>query len=57
MSLLTTIKIELNFVLVIGSLDSGNFTIKFNNTELYTLSGTCNGYSSLYRRCLSFLVY
>ena len=33
---------ELNFVLVISSLDSNNFTIKFNKTELYALSAICN---------------
>ena len=48
---------ELNSVPVIDSLDSGNFTIKFNKTELYALSGTNNSYNSLYRRCLLFLVY
>ena len=39
-----------------GSLDSGNFIIKFNKTELYALSGTCNNYNSLYSRCLEFLI-
>ena len=36
-------------------LDSNNFTIKSNNTELYALSGTCNGYSFLYGKYLEFL--
>ena len=53
---LTTIRIESNSVLIMGSLNSGNFTIKFNKTELYTLSGTYKGCNSLYRRCREFLV-
>ena len=47
---------ESNFVLIIGSLDGGNFTTKSNNTELYAFSGTCNNYNSLYSKCLKFLV-
>ena len=53
----TTTKIESNSVLVIGFLDNDNFIIKFNKTELHALSGTCSGYSSLYRMCLPFLIY
>ena len=49
-SLLTTTKIELNSVPVMGSLDSGSFTIKFNDIKLNALSGTYNGCSSLYGR-------
>ena len=40
-----------------GSLNGGNFITKSNDTELYALSGTYNGYSFLYRRYLLFLVY
>ena len=40
-----------------SSLDSNNFIIKLNNTELYALSGTYKGYNSLYRKCFPFLVY
>ena len=39
-----------------GFLDDDNFTIKFNNTELYAFSGTYNGYNSPYSKCLEFLV-
>ena len=39
-----------------GSLDKGNFIIKFNKTKLYALSGTYNNYNSLYGKCLKFLV-
>ena len=55
-SLSTIIKIKLNFVLIISSLNCNNFIIKFNNIKLYTLSGTCNNYSSLYSKRLEFLV-
>ena len=47
---------ESNSVLIINSLDSGNFTIKFNKTELYAFPGTYNGYNSLYSKCLRFFV-
>ena len=47
---------ESNSVLIIGFLDNSNFTIKFNKTELYTLSETYKGYNSLYSKCLEFLV-
>ena len=47
---------ESNFILVISSLDSNSFTIKFNKTELYTLSRAYNGYNFLYSKCLKFLV-
>ena len=57
MSWLTTTRIESNSIHVMGSLDGGNLTIKFNNTKLYTLSGTYNSYNSLYGRCLPFFVY
>ena len=39
-----------------GFLDNDNFIIKSNKTELYTLSGTYNGYNSLYCKCLEFFV-
>ena len=39
-----------------GFLDGNNFTIKFNNTELYALSETYKGYNFLYKRYLLFLV-
>ena len=52
----TIIRIELNSVLIISSLDGGSFTIKFNKTEFYTLSGTHNGCNSLYGKCLEFKV-
>ena len=55
-NLLIIIRIELNSVLIIGFLNSNNFIIKFNKTELYALSGTCNSYNSLYSKCLEFLV-
>ena len=54
--MLTTIRIELNFILVMGSLDSSNFIIKFNKTELYALSGTYNNYNSLYSKYFEFLI-
>ena len=57
MSLLTITKIELNSVLIMGSLDNNNFIIKFNNTELHALSKPYNSYSFLHRRCLAFLAY
>ena len=47
---------ELNFVLIIGSLDSNSFITKSNKTELYTYSGTYNNYNSLYGKYLEFLV-
>ena len=47
---------ELNFILIISSLDSNNFIIKFNKTKLYAFSGTYNNYNSLYSKCLEFLV-
>ena len=50
------IKIELNSVLIIGSLDNNNFIIKFNKTKLHAFSGTCNNYNSLYGKYLEFLV-
>ena len=40
-----------------GSVNSGNFTIKFNNTEPYALSGTYNDCNSPYGRYLPFLVH
>ena len=55
-NLLITIRMELNSVFVIGFLDGGNFIIKFNKTEFYTRSGTCNGYNSLYSKYLEFLI-
>ena len=55
-NLLVITRIESNSVLVISFLNSNNFTIKFNKTELYTLSGTYNSYNSLYSKCLKFLV-
>ena len=55
-NLLTTTKMESSFILVISSLDGGNFIIKFNKTELYALSRTYNSYNFLYRRYLSSLV-
>ena len=55
-NLLIIIKIELNSVLIMGSLDSNSFIIKFNKTKLYALSETYNGYNSLYGKCLEFLV-
>ena len=39
-----------------GSLDSNNFIIKFNKTELYAYSETYNNYNSLYNKYLEFLV-
>ena len=47
---------ELNFVLIMGSLSSGSFIIKFNKTKLYALSETYNSYNFLYSKCLEFLV-
>ena len=47
---------ELNSVLIIGSLDNNNFTIKSNETELYAHSETYNNYNSLYSKCHEFLV-
>ena len=55
-NLLTTIRMELNSVLVMGFLDGGSFTIKSNKTELYACSGTYSNYNSLYGKCLEFLV-
>ena len=55
-NLLTTIRIKLNFILIMGSLNSNNFTIKFNKIELHAYSGTYNNYNSLYGKCLEFLV-
>ena len=55
-NLLTIIRIESNFILIISFLNSGSFTIKFNKTELYTLFGTYNSYNSLYSKYLKFLV-
>ena len=49
-------KIELNFILIMSSLNSNSFTIKFNKTELHALSGTYNNYNSLYSKCLKFSV-
>ena len=51
-----TIRMELNSVLIMGFLNNSNFTIKFNKTELYTRSRTCNNYNSPYSKCLKFLV-
>ena len=47
---------ELNSVFIISSLDSGSFTIKFNEIKLYAFSETCNNCNSLYNKCLEFLV-
>ena len=47
---------ELNSVLM-GFLNNGSFTIKFNKIELYALSGTCKGCNFLYGKCLEFLVF
>ena len=55
-NLLITTRIELNSVLIMGSLDDNSFIIKSNKTELYTLSGIYNSYNSLYGKCLEFLV-
>ena len=55
-NLLIIIKIELNSVLIMGFLDNNNFIIKFNKTELYTLSKTYNSYNSLYSKYLEFLI-
>ena len=56
-NLLITTRIELNSVLIIGSLDNSNFTIKFNKTELHTLSRIYNNYNSPYSKYLKFLVF
>ena len=55
-NLLTTIRIKLNSVLVMGSLNDNSFITKFNNTKPHALSETYNSYSSLYGRCLPLLV-
>ena len=47
---------KLNFILIMGSLDGGNFITKFNKTELHTLFKTYNNYNSLYGKYLKFLV-
>ena len=47
---------ESNFISVMGSLDVGSFTIKFNKTELHALSGIYKGCNSPYNKCLKFLV-
>ena len=47
---------KLNSVFIISFLDSDNFIIKFNKTELYAFSGTYNGCNSLYSKCLEFFV-
>ena len=39
-----------------GSLDSNNFIIKFNKTELYARSKTYNNNNSLYSKYFEFLV-
>ena len=38
-----------------SSLNSNNFITKSNKTKLYALFGTCNGYNSLYGKCLKAL--
>ena len=53
---LTTTRMELNSVPIMGSLNGGNFVIKSNNTELHALSKTYNGCIFLYGRGLLFLV-
>ena len=53
----TTIRMKSNSIFALGSLDGNSFTIKSNNIKLHALSGTYNSYSSLYERCLPFLVY
>ena len=55
-NLLTTTRIELNSILIMGSLNNSNFIIKFSKTELHTLSGIYNSYNSLYSKCLKFLI-
>ena len=47
---------ESNSVLIMGSLDSNNFIIKFNKTELHALSETYNNCNSLYSKYLKFLI-
>ena len=47
---------ELNFIFIMGSLDSGSFIIKFNKTELHTLSETYKDCNSLYNKYRKFLV-
>ena len=47
---------KLNFILIMGFLDSNNFTIKFNETKLYACSKTYKDYNSLYSKYLEFLV-
>ena len=47
---------ELNSILIMGSLDGDNFIIKSNETKLYARFRTYNGYNSLYNKCLEFLV-
>ena len=47
---------ELNSILIMGFLNSDNFTIKFNKTKLYAYSKTYNNYNSLYSKCLKFLI-
>ena len=39
-----------------SSLDSNNFIIKFNKTELHAYFKTYNNYNSLYSKCLEFLI-
>ena len=55
-NLLIIIRMELNSVFIIDFLDSNNFIIKFNKTELYAFSGTCNNCNSLYSKYLEFLI-
>ena len=55
-SLLITTRIKLNFILIMGSLDSSNFTIKSNKTKLYAHFETYNSYNSLYSKYLKFLI-
>ena len=47
---------ELNSVLIMGSLDNSNFIIKFNETKLHARFRTYNNYNSLYSKCLKFLI-
>ena len=47
---------ELNSVLIMGSLDGNNFIIKFNKTKFYTRSGAYNNYNSPYSKYLEFLI-
>ena len=56
-NLLIIIKIELNFVLIIGFLDNNSFIIKFNEAELYALFKTYNSCNFLYNKCLKFLIF